>query len=84
MAHKELIVALSMLVVIPPVSASQPEEPIATAAPEGTADTKYCMRVEAITGTRIEKIRCWTRDQWAEQEVDVDEEWAKEGVRVIG
>jgi uncharacterized protein YjhX (UPF0386 family) len=42
------------------------------------------MRIEAIIGSRIEEIRCWTRAEWAEQDVDVDAEWAKEGVRVVG
>jgi uncharacterized protein YjhX (UPF0386 family) len=42
------------------------------------------MHIEAITGSRIEKLKCWTREEWAEQEVDVDAEWAKEGVRTIG
>jgi uncharacterized protein YjhX (UPF0386 family) len=42
------------------------------------------MRIEAMTGSRIEEVRCWTRAEWAEQEVDVDKDWPKEGVRVIG
>jgi uncharacterized protein YjhX (UPF0386 family) len=42
------------------------------------------MRVENVTGTRIETILCLTRAEWAEQEVDLDQEWAREGVRVIG
>jgi len=42
------------------------------------------MRIEAITGSRMEQVRCWTRAEWAEQDVDVDQEWAKDGVRVIG
>jgi uncharacterized protein YjhX (UPF0386 family) len=36
-----------------------------------------------ITGSRIETIRCETREEWALLEVDLDNEWAKEGVRVI-
>jgi len=40
--------------------------------------------LEPITGTRIESIRCDTREGWALMEIDVDKEWAKEGVRVIG
>ena len=30
------------------------------------------MRIEAITGSRIEELKCWTREEWAEQGVDVD------------
>jgi hypothetical protein len=40
------------------------------------------MRIE-ITGSRLEEVKCWTREKWAEDEVDVDKEWADEGVRVI-
>ncbi len=84
MAHKILIVALSMIVATSPVSASN-QEPIPPApAPAGTPETEYCMRVEAVTGTRLETIECWTRAEWAEQGVDVDQDWAKEGVEVRG
>jgi uncharacterized protein YjhX (UPF0386 family) len=42
------------------------------------------MRIEAITGSRIEELKCWTRAEWADRGVDVDVDWAKEGVRTIG
>jgi uncharacterized protein YjhX (UPF0386 family) len=42
------------------------------------------MRIEAVTGSRIEEVRCWTRAEWAENGVDVDKDWAEEGVRVLG
>ena len=83
MAHKALVVAFSMIVATSAVSASQPE-PAPPVAPAGTPDTKYCMRVDPLTGSNIETVRCWTREKWAEQGVDVDKEWPKEGVRVIG
>ena len=83
MAHKELVIALSMIVAASPVSAAS-QEPIPPAPPAGTPDTKYCMHIEAITGSRLEQIKCWTREEWAEQGVDVDKDWAKEGVRTIG
>ena len=53
-------------------------------APARTPTTLYCMRIEAVTGTRLETVKCWTRDEWAEQGVDVDKDWPKEGVAVIG
>jgi uncharacterized protein YjhX (UPF0386 family) len=40
------------------------------------------MRIEAVTGTRIETVECWTREEWAAQGVDVDKDWPKEGVAV--
>jgi len=41
------------------------------------------MKVDPITGSLIETVQCWTRDQWADQGVDVDKEWAKNGVKVV-
>jgi hypothetical protein len=58
-------------------------EPTPTAAPAGTPDTRYCLRVDPETGSRIETIQCRTRDDWASLEVNVDQEWAENGVRVI-
>ena len=58
--------------------------PAGDEAPSGTAETKYCLRVDPETGSRIETIQCRTRDEWAALDVDVDREWAENGVRVIG
>ena len=82
MAHANLILALS-LIATSSVAAANVDSP-GEAAPPGTPSTKYCMRVEAETGSRIETVRCWTREEWAEQGVDVDKDWAKEGVAVQG
>ena len=83
MAHKALFAALGIFVAATPALAAS-DDPIPTAgAPAGGEDTKYCMRVE-LTGNIIEPVRCWTREQWAEQGVDVDKEWATEGVAVKG
>jgi len=83
MAIKELAVALSVIVAVAPVSAANPE-PSPTAAPAGSADAKICLHVEPFTGSNIETVQCLTRDAWADQGVDVDKEWAKEGVEIIG
>ena len=42
------------------------------------------MHIAAITGSRLEPGRCGTRGAWAERGVDVDQDWAKEGVTTIG
>ncbi len=82
MAFKALVVALSAIVA---TSAAASIQPIDTAgAPAGTPQTKYCMRVEPQTGSRIESVECWTREEWAEGGVDVDKDWAKEGVKTLG
>ena len=52
-------------------------------APAGSSDTRYCMKIE-LTGSVIQRVKCWTREQWAEQGVDVDKDWPREGVRVLG
>jgi len=80
MAHKELIIALSMAVATLPLPAADFGT---TSAPPGTAATRYCLRVEPVTGSRIETVQCKTRDEWAQLDVDVDQEWAANGVRVL-
>ena len=79
MAHKAWI--LGTIVAASSVATAQPQL-VPPTAPPGTPTTRYCMRVEAVTGTRIETVECWTREQWAEQGVDVDKDWPKEGVAV--
>jgi hypothetical protein len=82
MAHKSLVIALGMIAAASPAFATI-QEPAPMGAPEGSPDTLYCMRIEAIIGSRIEEVKCWTREEWAENEVDVDAEWAKEGVAIV-
>lgn len=66
-------------------SAAARGEPTRTAAaPAGTPETRYCMHVGPVIGNLAETIECWTRAEWADQGVDVDKEWDKEGVRTIG
>lgn len=80
MALHTLALALSLV-----GSASQPPPyPPAAAAPPGTPQTLYCLRVDPLIGSRIETIQCKTRDEWAMLGLDVDQEWAENGVKVIG
>jgi hypothetical protein len=81
MACKELIFALGMIVASP--LAAQPEMPPQGGAPAGAETTRYCLRVDPITGSRMETIQCRTREDWASLEVDIDKEWAENGVRVL-
>ena len=86
MARKELILALGTILVASPLAAQPDTQPIVLAgtgtAPAGEPGTRYCMRVDPITGSLVETVQCWTRDQWADQGVDVDKEWTKNGVKV--
>jgi len=79
MKRSQLVVLLGLVGIASPTVA-RPAMP----APPGTPTTRYCMRIEAVTGTRLETVKCWTRDEWAEQGVDVDKDWPREGVAVIG
>jgi len=83
MALRKLAFALS-IVAASPVSAAVQDVSPGLGAPEGTPATLYCMHIEAITGSRLEKLKCWTRAEWADRGVDVDKDWAKEGVKTIG
>ena len=83
MAYTALVLALTMIAASP-MPAGGEDSSLTNAAPAGNPETRYCMYIEAITGSRIEKVKCWTREEWAEQGVDVDKDWAKEGVRTIG
>jgi hypothetical protein len=80
MASKHLAVALCVIAAAAPASAAI-QEPH-RGAPPGTPETRYCMRTAVITGSIIEKVRCWTREEWEDQGVDLDKEWAREGVGV--
>lgn len=80
MAYRGLAVAVGAIIATSAAANAQPSD---SGAPSGTPDTRYCMRVEPQTGSRIESIECWTREQWAEGGVDVDKDWAREGVRVL-
>lgn len=84
MAHTPIAVALGLIFATVPVAAAGSQPMPATPAPDAGPGARYCLRVEPFTGSHIETVQCWTRDYWAEQGVDVDREWAKEGVRVIG
>ncbi len=84
MAYEKLAVALGIILGASPALAAQPDQAPMSGAPEASADAKYCLRVDPFTGSHIETIQCWTREQWADQGVDVDKQWAKDGVAVKG
>lgn len=80
MVAGKLLTALGLIVATTPAMAS-PDNGL---APAGGPDTLYCLKVDAITGSRLETIQCRTRDDWAGLEIDVDKEWAENGVRIVG
>lgn len=79
MAFNELIVALSLTA----ATLQTGPNPAPASAPPGTPETRYCLRVDPLIGSRIETIQCKTREEWAALEIDVDQEWAENGVRTI-
>ena len=83
MAFREMVISVGLVAAASPVAASTYQVAPTLPAPPGTPDTLYCMRVEPMTGSRIESVKCWTRQEWADNEVDVDVDWAEEGVAII-
>jgi hypothetical protein len=95
MALKILVAALGMIAAASPLPATTPEPIPATLPTTEAPGTLYCLRVGAYTGSRLESVQCQTRQEWAEecdndlwpwpeqQCVDVDKEWAKNGVRIV-
>lgn len=82
MALKLSAIAFGLIVAASPLSA-EPETDIGVSAPAAGPAAKYCLRVMPRTGSLIERVQCWTRQDWTDQGVDVDKEWAEEGVAVI-
>jgi hypothetical protein len=71
-----LMTALALITANPPL-------PPGTPAPPGTPLALYCLRVDPVIGSRIETVECKTRYEWAMLGLDVDQEWAENGVKVI-
>ena len=82
MSNKKLAILSGLIVATTPLVAQTLATNPVTGAPAAGPNARYCMRVAPATGSLVEVVRCWTRDQWSEQGVDVDEEWAREGVSV--
>lgn len=70
-----LLLALSL--------ATQPTTAPQTGAPPAPPTARYCLKVDPSVESRMETIRCETRETWASMDVDVDAEWAMWGVRVV-
>ena len=86
MAHRYLLAALGLIAAASPASGTEQwADPPLQISPEAAADGKvYCMHLEALTGNVAERVQCWTRAEWADQGVDVDKEYPKNGVRTVG
>ena len=72
MPHVAKLALLSLILTSAP-AAAEPAKGKAAARDQ----TKYCIEVEAITGSRISKMECRTKAEWARLGVDVDEVLAK-------
>ena len=82
MSNKKLAALSALILATTPLLAQAPATHSMTGAPAAGPNAKYCMKVEPAPGRLVEEVRCWTRDQWSEQGVDVDKAWAREGVSV--
>ena len=81
MAWKTIAMALFVGASMPAMASQTPAVAGAPPAPENAL---YCLKMEPITGTRIGSVLCWTRQEWADNDVDLDKAWAEDGVEVIG
>ena len=81
MTHRRSVFVLGLMLAASPVAASG-RAPGPMPSPTDGVGARYCLHVEAALGSRLETVQCWTRAEWAEQDVNVDQEWAKEGVAV--
>ncbi len=68
MAYITKLALLSLILAAAPAAADPAKN--TTAAQD---QTKYCIEVEASTGSRINKMECRTKADWAQLGVDVDE-----------
>jgi hypothetical protein len=82
MSKKKMAILSGLILATTPILAKAPSTDSTTGAPTAGPAAKYCLRVGPVEGSLIEVVRCWTRDQWSEQGVDVDKEWARNGVSV--
>ena len=82
MTRTNFVVALCLFVAAAPAFAASLQA-VPGPSPSDSATARYCLRVAPATGSLVETVQCWTRAQWVEQGVDVDQEWAKEGVAVL-
>ena len=81
MASKLFLVTL--IAAASPAWASQREPQPQSGAPAAPPFARYCLRVDPVTGSRMETIQCKTREEWARLDVNIDQEWAENGVRVV-
>ena len=87
MAWKQILLASILIAGAVPTAASQSDrsdDAVTAGAPDAPEGALYCLKMEPITGTRIGSILCWTRQEWADNDIDLDKAWAEDGVEVIG
>jgi hypothetical protein len=73
MPYTTKLALLGLILAAAPASAADPARDKAAAE----AKTKYCIEVEASTGSRINKMECRTKAEWALLGVDVGQVLAK-------
>jgi hypothetical protein len=82
MSNTKLAILSGLFLATTPILAQAAPTSSTPGAPQAGPNAKYCLRVEPAPGRLVEEVRCWTRDQWSEQGVDVDKAWARDGVAV--
>lgn len=82
MAWKNVLITAAAMVASPAWASQEASAP--EGAPPASDEALYCLRMEPIVGTRIGTVMCSTRQEWADNDIDIDAVWAEDGVRVVG
>jgi putative hemolysin len=76
MAYQFVAFALATLLAAVPTTAAENQADSNTAAPKTQVAAKeqtYCLQSGVDTGSRIKRVECKTKRQWAQLGVDVDD-----------
>ena len=67
-----IVLAAEPATIVKSASGSASGDAAAPTVAPNARPTKYCIQVQAFTGSRIAKSECETREEWSREGVDVD------------
>ena len=77
MRYQFAALALSSLLISTTASAAEAPESNSMTAKPAAKERTYCLQFGLDTGSRINRVECKTKREWAQLGVDVDEALAK-------
>ena len=72
MAYSRLVVAVGLIAIAAPAAAALQNSQAGSSSSAADA-TKYCIQYEPDTGSRLNRVECKTKAEWAKQGVQVDQ-----------